>query len=552
MLSAITQQDLISFCKQCHNNSIIDELRKQDLMRLPKKLVFHQANIAFIVVFLIAFVLRLPLLSGSFWLDEAAQVLESARPLAQQLQITQDFQPPLIHLLVHFLLMVSSSEWWLRLGAALIPGMITVWAIWRIGQRLTQGKSAAWIGVLAALFLATSSFHIFYSQELRPYALPAMWAALSWLVIIGSDLHTAKKKKSLLARLISSPWFFYMIYTIAGLYSSYLYPFILFGQGLYLISIKRDDWKKWGASLGCSALAFLPWVPEFLNQLHAGQDLRKDLPGWEQVVSFTQMKSLALVGGKFIFGVLDLDLNKTYLFAALLLVALFVAVGIIFVKRKQHQEWTPLFFLFAWLVVPILTAWCISFVVPVVQPKRVLFSLPALYLLLSYIVVRITEGKKVVFIRIVSIAALCSLLVVNLLSTLSYFTQPKYQREDWRSMHQLISQKYSHTRSIAVFGFTEAFAPWVWYNTDHFPTLATGVLSTDSVTDLPVLKKINDYQYVLVFDYLRDLTDPHHKIEAVLKNYGYHEVDQITPSTPLGIVHVYAKTDSVIGLNTVE
>lgn len=46
------------------------------------------------LILLLALALRLPLLGGSFWLDEAAQYLESARPFSQQLAIREDFQPP--------------------------------------------------------------------------------------------------------------------------------------------------------------------------------------------------------------------------------------------------------------------------------------------------------------------------------------------------------------------------------------------------------------------------------------------------------------------------
>ena len=105
-----------------------------------------------VLILFFAFLLRLPLLNGSFWLDEAAQVLESSRSLAQQLSISDDFQPPLIHIIVHFLLLISSSEAWLRFGAALIPGLVTIWSVYAIG---TQVKNKH-VGLLSAFFLATS------------------------------------------------------------------------------------------------------------------------------------------------------------------------------------------------------------------------------------------------------------------------------------------------------------------------------------------------------------------------------------------------------------
>ncbi|MBD3279202.1 MAG: hypothetical protein GF390_00640, partial [Candidatus Pacebacteria bacterium] len=89
-----------------------------------------------LVILILALLMRLPHLTGSFWLDEAAQALESARPLAHQLDIQQDFQPPLIHLLVHFALYISRSEWWLRTVAALIPSLITIWASYQVVKQL--------------------------------------------------------------------------------------------------------------------------------------------------------------------------------------------------------------------------------------------------------------------------------------------------------------------------------------------------------------------------------------------------------------------------------
>ena len=139
-------------------------------MNLKSYLLNHKSSLIYLILF-VALLLRLPLLSGSFWLDEAAQALESVRPLSQQLNITSDFQPPLFHLVVHFLSLVSHAEWWLRL-ASLIPGLITIYFTFRIGCRFSgspdeaSAKSGRLVGLIAGLLLATSQFHVFYSQEL--------------------------------------------------------------------------------------------------------------------------------------------------------------------------------------------------------------------------------------------------------------------------------------------------------------------------------------------------------------------------------------------------
>ena len=118
--------------------------------------------------------LRLPLLAGSFWLDEAAQALEVVRPWYQQLQIDQDFQPPLYHLLLHLWQYGGHQEWWLRL-MSLLPGVGSILIISAMAWRW-QGRLA---GVVVGVLLATSSLHVFFSQELRPYMLAVFWASVA-------------------------------------------------------------------------------------------------------------------------------------------------------------------------------------------------------------------------------------------------------------------------------------------------------------------------------------------------------------------------------------
>jgi hypothetical protein len=72
--------------------------------------MFLKKNYLLISLILIGLFLRLPLLTGSFWLDEAAQALESTRPIGQQLALDHDFQPPLYHFLVHLMSYASHQE----------------------------------------------------------------------------------------------------------------------------------------------------------------------------------------------------------------------------------------------------------------------------------------------------------------------------------------------------------------------------------------------------------------------------------------------------------
>jgi len=487
------------------------------------------------IILAFGFFWRLPLLTGSFWLDEAAQALESDRPLSQQLQIRDDFQPPLLHLLVHFELLISRSEWWLRLGASFIPGLLTIFVTYKIGEKIANKQ----VGLLAAFLLSSSSFHVFYSQELRPYALPAFLASLSWLILIHLTDHkkTIDKKKL----------FCFFLVTSAGLYTSYLYPFLLMAQISYVFFFHKKIFVSILSVTVAAGMTFLPWLPSFLGQLQAGQSLRQNLPGWQEVVSFDQLKSLLLIFGKFSFGVLDLQSNLFFLATSCFFIS---AIGILFLpqlkKMFKDSEHPPILFL-SWLVLPIAFAWLISFFVPVLQPKRVLYCLPAFYLFLSWLIFYKHPSSKIFF-KVLPILLITVLVSINIFSSIAYFTQAKYQREDWRGLHQDIVNRYSSPKSIAVFAFPAPFAPWQWYDDETFATFATGELTTDATTSIQNSQQLTEFRYILIFDYLRDLTDPQNKVLTQLTQYGYHEVDRITPSTSLGFVRIYAKSSDVVGL----
>jgi len=502
---------------------------------------------------LLALALRLPFLSGSFWLDEAAQALEVTRPWHQQLEIAPDFQPPLLHLWLHLFAQISTAEWWLRVWGALIPGLVSIWFAILITKKLLGNRSAFWMGLL----LATNSLHLFFSQELRPYALPAAWAAASWWFLLSNKR-----------------WSFALT-TLAGLYSSYLYPFLLIGQFAYL------GWKKTWRPFVLPSLAamigFLPWLPAFYEQLQVGGALRRQLPGWDQVVSLPQWKALALTPAKFIFGLMELSGQSVLvlsvlsgLFASLLIGTFFIRHPLISWLLTGHplpfwnkpvqkialdadmltsfslhklQSYlnafsTPLVVGLTWFVVPFLTSWLVSWWVPVISPKRLLFALPAFYLF----ALMLPRFKKFRFSRELVVL---TLLFINFATISQYWTQPLYQRENWRALHAQISATYQPSNTLLVFGFTGPFSPWEWYERksqtdttylhhpdsrpEMFPTLSTGYLTTaDSQTKVTQkLVSARDYQTVLVFDYLRDLTDPQNLIIQELESLGFEEIGAI-------------------------
>lgn len=482
----------------------------------------------------VAAVVRWPFLTGSFWLDEAAQAIESVRPWSQQFQIIPDFQPPLLHLWLRTWSIFSWSELWLRLGGAVIPGLVTIFLLYFIARKWWGAVPA----VIASGLLALHPFHIFFSQELRPYSLPTMFAVIGWWLIVY--------------RPVKSQWWWqtFVLVSIAGLYASFLYPFVLAAQLLYLWLRRPSDWLKIGVASGAIVAGFAPWLPIFRLQLAAGSVVRQSLPAWSQVVSPPPVKALALVPIKFLFGLTDFELNPWYLGSLVVLGG--VSLVVVISHWRSWWHWwqarpslpvlmkRPEVLMVVWSVLPLVAAWLVSFWIPVLQPKRVMFLLPVWCLLVAYIATQLSQARwwRWAFLAVV--------VVIQLVGIGQYYTNPLLQREDWRSAHQALITKYPASESIAVFVFDEPFAPWRWYDQGEYPTLALGKLSVAEVPDLvETIKPATKYRYIIVFDYLRDLSDPDDRVLQEIQAFGYRPVE-ILDYPNIGFIRIYARSESVV------
>lgn len=478
------------------------------------------------LVIILAFVLRLLHLDGSFWLDEAAQALEALKPWSMQLGFVKDFQPPLLHVLLKVAITFGKEEWWLRGIGALIPGLLTIWMTMQLGERLFNKR----VAVIAGLFLATDSFHIFYSQELRPYSLAAMLAVISWWCLVRA----VESKK------FTKYWLWFMLTTIAGFFSTYLYPFVFISQVIYVCSVHKKHFKNIVASGVGVAVVGMFWLPTLLVQLKTATQLGETLPGWTQVVSFAPLKAVTQLGVKLIYGVAD---PSPTIFWIIPMLGVLSLIGYASWLQKKALVSKKGWVLFCFVVVPVVVAAVVSVWVPLLQPKRILFVWPGVMLFLALLIDELRQRKKVML----ASTLMGVVLIAHGFSIWQYATNPLTQRENWRELHAKIVTTYPAYSSVVIFSFDEPFAPWSWYDDGQYPILVAPVVHITEQTDLrPVLEKASDSRQVLMFDYLRDLTDPQHRLSREIEEYGFIEVE--TVDQPLiGFVRVFMKPEAVLG-----
>jgi mannosyltransferase len=113
------------------------------------------------------------LAAQSLWFDETYTVLVARMPLKIGLEflVADGVHPPLFYWIEKLVVSVGESDCLVRLPA-MIFGVLGVVALYLFAERWIGRR----VGLVSALLLAASPFHIWYSQEARMYSLLALLA----------------------------------------------------------------------------------------------------------------------------------------------------------------------------------------------------------------------------------------------------------------------------------------------------------------------------------------------------------------------------------------
>lgn len=454
----------------------------------------------FVILFL-GFLLRIVHLNQSFWLDEAAQVIESSRPLIKQLDIGADFHPPLYHILLHFWMYLGTSETWIRLLSVFF-GIGVIFMIYKISQLLFSKG----ISLFSALFAAISPYLIWYSQEARPYIL------FVFLSLVATYFLLLKK------------WRLYLIFSILTLYSLYFAPFLLIAHLVYILFFEKKFLKKMIFAQIISFIFFLPWVPFFKRQLEIGT--QGNFQGWQNIVSFTPLKAIPLTFSKFIFGHGSIDNNLIY---ALIISPVFLIFlyNIIKLLKKREGQIISCFF-----SIPFIVSVFITMFIPVLAPQRLLFLLP-------FFIIIYTAGS----LDLSKLSRTISILLfsgVSAAGIFQYYTNPYVQREQWRQAVDYI-EKEGNKNSLAIFAFPEPFAPYLWYQQNIVEAIGVAPGFKVSSRDLENLSAtITTKTRLYFFQYLTGLTDPSNITINYIEQSGY-KLKSIKDFPGVGFIFIYDK-----------
>ncbi len=477
-----------------------------------------------LALILLALILRLWRWDAqSLWLDEAMSWWWARLPfqetLARGLQIAGDPHPPLYYLALHLWSSAfGDGEGALR-AFSILAGTLLVLPIYGLGRRLFNPA----VGAIAGLLVAVNPFLIWYSQEVRMYALLgplcasatcALWRGLSEPV---SPLPAGEGKGVRENRW--AWWLLYLFLTVAALYTHFYAALVVPFHVLFTLIYWRAHRRAWGpafATWAVAGLVYLPWALRAWEVSGTSLDtVRTPLPA--MVTALLQGWSLRAVPDQ--GWTLALLLAP---FATLFLLGL----------APRRGEGRALAFLVLWLAVPLIEITVLSYRDPIFGVQYAIAFAPPFYLLLARGVSTFGRGftrifadktdKICVYPRASAAHVLSSLALLVLISSSFYGlgqnANPIYRKEDWRSLARYV-REHEGPRDAVLCVVDYARIPFEYYYRDggRSPVFHPFGAVIESEADIaPTLVGLEAYDTVWFVESHTQVVDPNHIVRGHL------------------------------------
>ncbi len=416
------------------------------------------ARLAISVVVLGAFFLRAYRLADkSIWWDEGWCVWLSQKDWAWiALRTAADEHPPLHYWLLHVWNFIAGTSAFAGRFVSLAFGVLTIALLYRIGKKV----GGTWVGVLAALFLTTSRFHIWWSQDIKNYtpsiffAFVAVWFALKIISDFKFQISDSKRAhpQSEIYNLKSE--IYYALFAALAMWTHYLAALVLLALNLYLLiffvrafqvsGFKFSNWlvgslRNWFVGNLLAAALFAPWMYLYLQNAAT----------WSAAPTFDFAVFLKLVATVLPLGVTTNIENYFWLTIALTTLALVPVLHVaycVFRKRTLNTVYCSLFtvplspvLLFTLIVVfPPLLVYALAltpaaFFAPKIQARYLLVLAPAYAMLLAFGVTILSRLSRLFAVFAILVVLLANAFVLN-----DYYAD-RYLRDDYATLANTVN-----------------------------------------------------------------------------------------------------------------
>lgn len=328
-------------------------------------------NYPIIAILFIAAVLRFFHLDyQSVWLDEIHTVNE-ANPAFGFREVSGalasgEQMPPLYFYIINILFKILGYSTWVLRSFSAVMGVLGVYYTYRLGREMLNKNT----GLLAALLLAVNSFHIFYSQEGRPYIFLYLFTVLSFISLLKL-IRVPSLKHALIYGAMSA----------VMLYAHFFGMFILLAQYLILLVFLLKSGNQWKFFFRFSLIAgvvalvlFLPVVPTLFT-------LSKTTSFWIPPPTADVFTNIF----KEFFGNSEMVLFIVFLFGLFYFISLRKSTTSVSKEATLQDKQALAFLLFSvWISVTLLLPLIRSYLkVPMIISRYFIGVLPAIVLLLA-------------------------------------------------------------------------------------------------------------------------------------------------------------------------
>jgi 4-amino-4-deoxy-L-arabinose transferase-like glycosyltransferase len=362
----------------------------------------------------------------SLWSDEIFVVWISRFSWRDLLQVATavDFHPPFYYLLMKtWIGIAGAGETALRIPSAIFS-VLSVGLTYGLMRRMASVE----VGLLSALLVGVSPFHIMAGQEARMYPLVGA-------LVVGSTWAVAEAvERGGILR-----WGVYVVLAVLTAYTSYLASLALVAHGVWVVVWERRCLARWSAAMGVAAVLYAPWMPALWTQLVQAPAALPTTPGSEPWLRGLDLLGLFAFGGS-LFGTAGYfspgTLDPVSRVVVLLPFLLFVSWGVAAVARDRRQM--ALIGLPPAVIIGI--AWMLSLLKPTFLPRWFSFLVPfyAMFLAAGIVVaanhVRANRDRALAWFTV-------WVLVYSLPVLERYYFEPATWAFRWRAAAELVAHR---------------------------------------------------------------------------------------------------------------
>ena len=200
-------------------------------------------------ILVLALLLRLPRLNRSLWIDEVYSIsMRGSMSFVEIITTTTDPHPPLYYLTLHTWMLLFGDSPIAARSLSLLFGIASIAAVYFLAHELYDQQT----GLITALLISLSAFHIQYSQTARMYSMLFLFGVLSILFYTRClQDHSFENRLG------------YVIATVPMLLTHPYGSLVLLGQLFHLAArlartSDREGLRQW---LGTETLTIVPFVP---------------------------------------------------------------------------------------------------------------------------------------------------------------------------------------------------------------------------------------------------------------------------------------------------